>query len=46
MNATGKELLTRWQAVRERRRQPAPDGTTPPPSGATTPSEAQTGGVR
>jgi len=43
---TGKELLTRWQAMRERRRRPAADGTAPPASGATVPSSAQTGGVR
>jgi len=43
---TGKEFLTRWQAIRERRGQPAPDGTAPPASGSAVPSSAQTGGVR
>jgi branched-chain amino acid transport system permease protein len=43
---TGKEFLTRWQAIRERRREPAPGDAAPPASGSAVPSSAQTGGVR
>ena len=43
---TGKEFLTRLQAIRERRGQPAPGGAAPPASGSTVPRSAQTGGVR
>ena len=43
---TGKELLTKWQAMRERRRQPAPGGAAPPASGAAVPSASKSGSVR
>ena len=43
---TGKEWLTRWQAIRERRRQPAPAGTAPAAEAASSDSGARTGGVR
>ena len=35
---TGKEFLTRWQAIRARRGQPAPDGAAAPASDAAVPS--------
>jgi branched-chain amino acid transport system permease protein len=44
---TGKEWLTRWQAVRERRRgQPAPGGAAPAASAPPSDSGARTGSVR
>ena len=42
---TGKEWLTRWQAIRERRRQPTP-GAAPAASAPSTESGARTGSVR
>jgi branched-chain amino acid transport system permease protein len=45
---TGKEFLTRWQAIRERRGQPAQDGAAPAASGAAVPSPPtpKTGSIR
>jgi len=45
---TGKELLMKWQAIRERRGQPAPGGAAPPASGTAVPSTGsqKTGSVR
>jgi branched-chain amino acid transport system permease protein len=44
---TGKEWLTRWQAIRERRRgQPTPDGAAPAASAPSSDSGARTGSVR
>jgi branched-chain amino acid transport system permease protein len=40
---TGKELLTRWRAIRERRGQPAP-GAAVPPGDAAVPGAARTAG--
>jgi branched-chain amino acid transport system permease protein len=45
---TGKELWTRWSAIRARRGQPAPGSAAPPASGAPVPSARtpKTGSVR
>jgi branched-chain amino acid transport system permease protein len=44
---TGKEWLTRWQAIRERRRgKPTPDGAAPAASAPSSDSGARTGSVR
>ncbi|HTT53037.1 MAG TPA: branched-chain amino acid ABC transporter permease [Streptosporangiaceae bacterium] len=42
---TGKELLTRWQAIRARRREPVPAGA-PPGTGTAVPAAPKTGSVR
>jgi branched-chain amino acid transport system permease protein len=43
---TGKELLTRWQAIRERRGQPTPGGAAAAASAPSSDSGARTGSVR
>jgi branched-chain amino acid transport system permease protein len=43
---TGKELLTRWQAIRERRGQPAPGGAPAASDAAAASPTAKTGSIR